>query len=1034
MCATLVETPFTQRNCDTLHPSDTTFLNHLTPLEALRDSPAFRQAVCRAELIAARIQAQYDLTVENCRLAITAGRAFASALSNLAHCMNMDRLPKTTCSFSDVPSRWSGLNCDASSGLQQVNSYLVGFASYAAQLVNRLDEPERIIVDARRQHDRLFDLRANFHHSGEQLNSFMQRSANLNTSRSQTDVNSTDTHVAELRNMYRATASAYLTGLRNAIGSSPMLGYLHANGALVSAIQEFVEHLDKNIDEKNSSPISHFLLGSFLNRLTTWVETGQRSAWTWDQYTNQHTLEEYKPSRPPPQGVTLEGYLFKRAATRSWRTWARRWFRLRDNKLMYCKPVTNLSRSDLKSVTESALLEIRHQIHHNQTSGSTIVLANGNFRPGDQRTSVTANSATLTPTTLSNDLPINLSDRLLRQFEPQWKTMESDLRLCTARESCSTPDRRFTFELIAPGNRIHLLQADSYDQKERWMQALRSGLLHLQQPSGHTSYNDRSRNPDDLGGLPHGTPPLLPQSIVNLDSDQNRSNSARTTFAGVSQQSLPDYDLLRSQGGVILWREPDRAENRRCVDCAADEASWASINLGVTLCTQCAAAHRGLGVHVSKIRSLTLDNWEPELLHLMLNLGNNLVNRIYEANLPKDPTRIPRPDIHSSSDERQHWARAKWAQCQFVRHLLARFPDGTKTSAWVYELFDYWSELRKLAQAHYGQSDGQKQPQNSVAIRVTTDRCKRRYAILSDLCNTLDRMQEQTIAFDDRTKRRATFFRTAEQESAATKLLRTGAQLGCPPLMLAGLAAGAHPDGERNPSGNSSKDPSYTPLIWTVRSGSLAACQFLLLNGADIDAQDHLGRTALYHACKLQRVHIVCLLLRRRADPSRADHNGKLPLDVAVDVKNADIVTLLRLQRLQDEHKDSGNNLSDDIVTDVFRDYTSRAYFCESDTESDNTDFSDFTELRHSRSSPNISLTSPRSRQPDETHSTYSNNPTLQCVRVPRILSQVPTADARRRFASPTSTHNDAFRVQSPKSTNGVKYIQVRRLATNERT
>ena len=45
---------------------------------------------------------------------------------------------------------------------------------------------------------------------------------------------------------------------------------------------------------------------------------------------------------------------------------------------------------------------------------------------------------------------------------------------------------------------------------------------------------------------------------------------------------------------------------------------------------------RGFGVHVSKVRSITLDAWEPELLKVFSELGNDVVNRIYLVNVPED--------------------------------------------------------------------------------------------------------------------------------------------------------------------------------------------------------------------------------------------------------------------------------------------------------------------------------------------------------------------------------------------------------------
>ena len=63
-----------------------------------------------------------------------------------------------------------------------------------------------------------------------------------------------------------------------------------------------------------------------------------------------------------------------------------------------------------------------------------------------------------------------------------------------------------------------------------------------------------------------------------------------------------------------------KEDNKYCVECVGKNPKWASWNLGVFLCTRCAEIHRKLGVHISKVKSVNLnDNWTSQ--HLMVCSG-----------------------------------------------------------------------------------------------------------------------------------------------------------------------------------------------------------------------------------------------------------------------------------------------------------------------------------------------------------------------------------------------------------------------------
>nr|CAB3222752.1 ArfGAP-6 arf-GAP with coiled-coil, ANK repeat and PH domain-containing protein 3 [Phallusia mammillata] len=808
--------------------------------ECIKDSPTFRDLIHQSEGEVVELEGHLDKVIKHCNVAIDTGkvynnatRGFIDSIGDIASLNKDEKFVQTT--LQKFAGSMTELTDFQSTLLDQANR------SVKTQLSKFLKEDVKHAREIKKAFDKMSD----------DYSSAMSKHASVSRLKPH-EIDEANTHLNSTRNCFRSISMDYVCQT-NMLHKKKrfqivdkMLSYMHALSTFFHQGYDLMKDLEPFMKE-TSEKLEDMCKTTESQRKSMIVQQERHQSMTGDSGMYMKCISD---------AMIIEGHLFKRASN-AFKTWNRRWFTIKDNKLFYQK-----KKDDMTVIVE-------------------------------------------------------------------------DIRLVTVRLNDEV-ERRFCFEIISPGKSF-LLQAESEDARMAWIKAIQSSI-----GAAFKESMEEMQTPTSLAVNKTLTAVSTSLSRSSSSSSSNSNLSAESPVQKKTDNSNPT-SFLEDGNHNIMARIYQVPGNKLCADCGKSEPRWASISLGITLCIDCSGVHRSLGVHVSKVRSLTMDKWEPEVIKIMMRLGNERVNEINKAHL--EPEKAIRPSC--SIAERQAHIRAKYVDHQFTMTLPNVLEHKPAIRGAKGQRLTRWAVSRRRRAATQLMSLDKSAPISIKEELVVGE------SLSQDLVAKLENGKRDSLFHQDELNSLFSYFDPQESEgipddvivfgpSTSTDALKTVDDKDVmeisklhPNLLLYKATDAANLPvmilAKSNKADLNWKNPDAegkTALMQAAIVGSIPACEYLLLNGSKINERDWTLRTALHYACIHNHTGVACQLLKRKVDIDVQDDDGRSALDYAVEAANADIVTLIRLKKMNDQMKEDNNPgyQTDAIVSDVFRDFSSRTF------------------------------------------------------------------------------------------------------------
>lgn len=468
-------------------------------------------------------------------------------------------------------------------------------------------------------------------------------------------------------------------------------------------------------------------------------------------------------------------------------------------------------------------------------------------------------------------------DGFLKIYHSDETQPPTKLNLLTCQVKLVPGKEKKCFDLISYNRTYHFQVEDEHDITA-WVYV----LINCKEGALKRQFDDPNSNSKDFVDFASDQ-----NTTVSATNDLNNSTASSPTSK--YQQNDETIHQLRAEKQLqqqLIKQVQALTGNDRCVDCSTtkDLPTWLSTNLGVLVCIECSGIHRDLGVHVSRIQSLTLDNINTSQLLIAHNMGNDFFNEIFEAKLrqlellaadiasPNSTFDTPRLKPNSSMEQRCEFIRTKYLLKKFcqnihrddldrrkslkqaviskdLKKLVQLYGEGFDIASCISDTGDNYNNDNNHHHNHDHQQHVHKQPQvNSSLISPTPPTSEQssdnnHKLIGEDVVNTPPKSPHH---IDQDTSIHLALSCQASRENASV-------QFECDLFILDFIIQNSRAINKQNSSGE-------TPLHYAAKYNLPECMKLLLRSGADVNIRNFQGESPLDVVKKAGYLHLIDVL------------------------------------------------------------------------------------------------------------------------------------------------------------------------------